>query len=160
MLVDSDYESEYDDMLYDSYVDNEAKWTGLNSNRQKEKTTDKRQQLELSDTDVDSEEILSCFSSSDGENHGRKHKKIQVFRAENDEEDPYFKMEDVVKMGKKRRTCTVTLPEGNQAERSQAGGSQATMNQAGGSQNVVSQGGESQAIGKGSSCFEQVIAAK
>ncbi|CAK9179851.1 unnamed protein product [Ilex paraguariensis] len=32
-LVDSDYESEYDDMLYDSYVDNEVEWTGLNSNR-------------------------------------------------------------------------------------------------------------------------------
>ncbi|CAK9164478.1 unnamed protein product [Ilex paraguariensis] len=32
-LVDSDYESEYDDMLYDSYVDNEVEWIGLNSNR-------------------------------------------------------------------------------------------------------------------------------
>ncbi|CAK9159446.1 unnamed protein product [Ilex paraguariensis] len=28
MFVDSDYESEYDDMLYHSYVDNEVEWTG------------------------------------------------------------------------------------------------------------------------------------
>ncbi|CAK9172992.1 unnamed protein product [Ilex paraguariensis] len=83
MLVDSDYESEYDNMLYDSYIDNEAEWTGLNSNRQKETITDKRQQLELSDTDGDFEEILSCFSSSDGDNHARKHQKFEVFRAEN-----------------------------------------------------------------------------
>ncbi|CAK9175398.1 unnamed protein product [Ilex paraguariensis] len=33
MLVDSDYESEYDDMLYYRYVDSEAEWTSLNSNR-------------------------------------------------------------------------------------------------------------------------------
>ncbi|CAK9186719.1 unnamed protein product [Ilex paraguariensis] len=59
------------------------------------------------------------------------------------------------------RTCTVILPEGNQAEgsqaeRSQAALSQATVNQGGGSQNDVSQGGGSQAIVKGGSCFEQL----
>ncbi|CAK9136467.1 unnamed protein product [Ilex paraguariensis] len=116
MLVESDYESEYDDMLYDSYVDNEAEWTDLNNNRQKETTTNKMQQLELSDTYGDSEEILSCYSSFDGENHARKHKKFEVFRTENDEKDPYFKL------------------EGNQAERSQIGGNQAIVNQGGGSQ--------------------------
>ncbi|CAK9175714.1 unnamed protein product, partial [Ilex paraguariensis] len=34
-LVDSDYESEYDDMLYETCVDHEAEWTGLKSNSQK-----------------------------------------------------------------------------------------------------------------------------
>ncbi|CAK9182278.1 unnamed protein product, partial [Ilex paraguariensis] len=50
-LVDSDYENEYDDMLYENCVDHEAEWTGLKSNKQKTTTEDIRHCLDLSDLD-------------------------------------------------------------------------------------------------------------
>ncbi|CAK9179710.1 unnamed protein product [Ilex paraguariensis] len=56
-LVDSDYESEYDDMLYKNCVDHEAEWTSLKSNSQKTTVTDIRHDLDLSDLDGDSEDI-------------------------------------------------------------------------------------------------------
>ncbi|CAK9153167.1 unnamed protein product [Ilex paraguariensis] len=64
-LVDSDYESEYDDMFYENCVDHEAKWNCLKSNRQKTMATDIRHGLDLSDSYDESEGIVSCCSSSD-----------------------------------------------------------------------------------------------
>ncbi|CAK9155245.1 unnamed protein product, partial [Ilex paraguariensis] len=64
-LVDSDYKSEYDDMLYENCADHEAKWNGLKSKSQKTIVTDIRHGLDLSDSDGDSKDIVSCCSSPD-----------------------------------------------------------------------------------------------
>ncbi|CAK9133669.1 unnamed protein product [Ilex paraguariensis] len=71
-LVDNDYESEYDDMLYENCVDHEVEWTSLKSNSQKTTVTGIRHGLDPSDSDGDSEDIVSCCSSSDGETDARK----------------------------------------------------------------------------------------
>ncbi|CAK9141167.1 unnamed protein product, partial [Ilex paraguariensis] len=154
-LVDSDYESENDNMSYDSYVDNEAEWTGLNSNRQKESATDKRQQLELNDTDEGNQSEVSQSAVSQDE--GSQAAIIQAGMSQ-----PAVSQSDVSQGGGSQAVfiqARVSQPAMSQSDVSQGGGSQAAVIQAGVSQSAVSQstvsqGGGSQAAMKGRSCFE------